>query len=271
MSLAIVVPTYRSGAAAPTTWSDLRVCLTALTEYAPGVEVLVAWDGPCAPDRLPENPMVRLLERPKGLTSPQAHHWATQQTDATTFLGVSDDVVIQPDTVVTLLEDAQTLLSAGYRPGYLAARSNFAPGPQNVRNPNGGTWGGTVTGFDSEAKVLLAERVSPFCALMTREVSDIAGAPDVEWYSDDLACFDLAARGFTNWVSRAYVHHVGMRSSADGVAAGARLNEEALAWVREHRPDFWQHLLERAQRHAPAQAGPHGTRAARRQAARASR
>lgn len=249
MSLAIVIPTYRPGPAAEDTWDDLRVCLASIAAYARGFEVVVAWEGPCPPDDLPRNPMQRILERPAGMTSGAACYWAAvEQTDATEFVTVSDDVVLMPDTLEKLLEDAAVLRTNGYRIGMLACRSNFAPGPQNIRAANGGSWNGTVTGYDSESTILRAGRVSPYCAIIPRDAALVMGPPQVEWYSDDIGCFDLRNAGFTTWISRAYVHHIGMRSSAAKSehvpAAMQRLNEEALAWIRANRPDYWAYLHE---------------------------
>jgi hypothetical protein len=238
MGTAIIVPAYRQGAADQEHWDDLRVCLSAVAAYAKGFEVVVAWDGPCEPLDLPRNERCRVLRRPAGLKSPQAHYWAVQQTGADDFIGLSDDVVLQPDTVDRLLEDVAFIRSHGYKPGIVGCRSNFAPGAQNVRAANGGTWEGAVDGYTSEATILRADRISPFCAYVSREATEVVGSPEVEWFSDDLACFDLAREGYTNWISRAYVHHVGMRSSADGLEACERLNREAMAWLAEHRPDF---------------------------------
>jgi hypothetical protein len=241
MSTAIVVPAYRRGADGQALWDDLRVCLAAVAAYAKGLEVIVAWDGPSEPLELPRNEHCRVLRRPAGLKSPQAHYWAAHQTDADDFIGVSDDVVLQPDTVGTLLEDVAFLRGHGYEPGLVGCRSNFAPGAQNVRAANGGTWAGAVDGYTSEATILQAERISPFCAYVSRAATEVIGSHEVEWFSDDLACFDLARHGYTNWVSRAYVHHVGMRSSAEGIEACERLNREALEWLAEHRPDFLEY------------------------------
>jgi hypothetical protein len=251
VSLAIIVPTYRPGPPDETTWDDVRVCLASVAAYARGIEVVVAWDGPMAPENLPHNPQCRVIERPKGLKSGTGCLWACQQTTADELLVVSDDVVLHPTTVTKLLEDVALITSSGYQIGMLACRSNFAPNMQNIRAANGGAWGGGAYGYDTENTVFRSERVSPFCAYLSRQASDICGAVDLEWYSDDIACFDLVNAGFTNWISRSYVHHVGMRSSI-GATDNApevmdRMRDESLAWIRVNRPDFWQHLVNTGQ------------------------
>ena len=243
MSLAISLATYRAGPATEETWDDLRVCLGSVKAYARGIETVVAWDGPSPPNDLPPNPMCRVLARPPGMQSGTAWRWAIEQTDADDLVMLSDDVVLQPDTIDKLVQDVATLRGAGHRVGFLGCRSNFSIGRQNIRCPNGGTWSGSMGGFTSEDSVLKVDRISPACALISRTASDICGAPDVEWFSDDIPCYDLSQVGYTHWVSRAYVHHIGMRSSEpDRAVAIARLEAEATTWVQEHRPDFWQHL-----------------------------
>jgi hypothetical protein len=159
--------------------------------------------------------------------------------------------VLHPDTLTRLLEDAALITGSGFQIGMLACRSNFAPNMQNIRAANGGTWGGGAFGYDTENTVFRAERVSPFCAYVSREASDICGAADLEWYSDDIACFDLVNAGYTNWISRSYVHHIGMRSSIgatdDAPEVMTRMKADSLAWIRINRPDFWQHLVDTGQ------------------------
>lgn len=246
MTVALILPTYRPGSGGQETWDDLRVCLASIAAYGRGIEVVVAWDGPCPPDDLPRNTMCRVLRRPDGMTSSMATQWAWQQTDASDFVIVSDDVVLAPDSLRKLFEDATLIYEQGHKIGVLACRSNFAPGPQNIRAANGGTWLGGIDGYDSEATVFQADRVSPFCALLPRAAAETVSIPEVEWYNDDLGCYDLMRAGFTNWISRSYVHHVGMRSSAGTTesqsAVMQRMNEEALSWIRVNRPDFWQYL-----------------------------
>lgn len=246
MSIAVILPTYRSGSAGEQTWDDLRVCLASVAAYGRGIEVVVAWDGPCPPDDLPRNPRSRVLHRPSGMTSSRATFWAFDQTDATDFVLLSDDVVLAPDSLRLLFEDAKTLCERGHRIGVLACRSNVAPGPQNVRSANGGTLRGGLARYDSEDTVFQARRVSPFCAFTTRTACQAITVPDVEWYNDDIGCYDLMRAGYTNWVSRSYVHHVGMRSSigpdSDRLAVMRQMNDESLAWIRANRPDFWEYL-----------------------------
>ena len=52
-------------------------------------------------------------------------------------------------------------------------------------------------------------------------------------------CYDLMKRGYTNFVSRAYVHHIGQRSTTYGGVTMEELDRAGRAWVKKNRPDVW--------------------------------
>ena len=50
--------------------------------------------------------------------------------------------------------------------------------------------------YDSEERIIAAERVSPIVAYVPRAALDaIGGFPPINWFSDDLMCFDLLRAG----------------------------------------------------------------------------
>lgn len=229
---------------AQTCWGDLRVALASVAAYASDVEVVVGWNGLEEPTALPENPRMRLLRQAPGITTgSQAWNWCAAQTDADELIILGDDCVLHPDTLRLLLQDVQRVQAdrAAGPIGFVGTRSNYVKGPQNIRVPNDGVLDGI--GYNSEHLIVPAPMIVPVCAWVRHEVFDLVGGfPDTNWFADDLICWDLAQRGYHHYVSRAYVHHVGQRATAQGKSS-RQLLDEGLAWLVANRPDFHAALL----------------------------
>jgi hypothetical protein len=78
--------------------------------------------------------------------------------------------------------------------------------------------------------------VSPIFAYLSKAAYRAAPFPPLNWYSDDVMCEDLIAAGFYNYVSKAYVHHVGSATIGHDYNA---LTEAAKPWIKEHRPNYY--------------------------------
>lgn len=247
----IVLPTYSSQAANDRKpWVDLRICLQAIDSYAIDFvdEVVIAWDGPHAPDGVPQGPKYRYLHRPEGLDSAQAMGWGIEQSQAEEIFHMQDDAVLHPDAIRFMLEDLDIL--AQNRPdlliGLLGARSNYVAGHQNVRSANGGKWDyGTIT-YDTEWQILQTDIVFPVLAWYTRSAFEQVGgfAKGIIWSNDVLFNYDLSNAGYTHFISRAYVHHVGSRATTESSNI-PQLEAESIAWMKANRPDFLQYMVER--------------------------
>ncbi|WP_369054159.1 glycosyltransferase family 2 protein [Kineococcus terrestris] len=246
--LSILLPAARRsgpGEDAQAVWGDLRVALASVAAYAPGVDVVVGWSGAEEPRDLPPNPAVRLLRQADGITTgSEAWNWCAQQTEADELLILGDDCVLHPDSLRLLQEDAALIAreAPSVKVGFLGARSNYVKGPQNVRAANKGTIRGVQ--FTSEARIVQAEMIVPVAALVRHDVFDATGGfPPTNWFADDLVCWDLARRGYSHFVSRAYVHHVGQRATGQGRSSEV-LYREGIEWLRRHRPDFLEEKLD---------------------------
>lgn len=135
----------------------------------------------------------------------------------------NDDVVLTPDSVSLLLDDVQALrASYGDLLGIVASMADNARDIQNIRKT---TWAGCRE----------ADRMSPIMAWISRAAFSAVRFPPLNWYSDDVLCEDLNALGFRHFISRSYVHHAG--SQTVGVDY-AKLNAEAMPWLRENRPHY---------------------------------
>lgn len=244
--LSILLPAARRSSPedAQTCWGDLRVALASVAAYAPDVEIVVGWNGLEEPQGLPENPHMRLLRQAEGIcTGSEAWNWCAEQTDADELLILGDDCVLHPDTLRLMQEDVQIIggTSAADRIGMLGARSNYVKGAQNVRSANDARSLGLQ--FDSEGRILPVDMVVPVAAWVRHDVFDLTdGFPRTNWFADDLICWDLQRLGYRHFVSRAYVHHVGQRATAQG-RSSQDLLDEGMAWLRAHRPDFLRDRL----------------------------
>lgn len=196
-------------------WSDLDLAVRSLRHYS-DCTVVVAWQGPTEPD-VPAHLVVRQPDDCS--TFGAAYDFAVATTDATMLIVCNDDIVVCPDTVRMLVEDWGTARERG-PVGFVAARADYArpsqrsAGPSDIIEP--------------------AAAVSPICALV--EAAALPDRwPDCNWFSDDILCADMAAAGRQSWISRAYVHHLGERTTGSDHRA---LAAEGMAWVRQHRPEL---------------------------------
>lgn len=244
--LSLLIPAARMGDAGDpqAVWGDVRVALASIAAYAPDLDVVLAWNGREEPRHLPPNPNVRVVKQAEGIrTASAAWNFAASQTDAEELLVFGDDCVLLPDTVDLLLEDVKVAEQASGNPkiGFVGARSNYVKGPQNIRSPNGSELGGIR--FASEGQVFAIDMIVPIAAWIRHEVFDeVGGFPNTNWYGDDLMCWDLVNAGYTHYLSRAYVHHVGQRATGEGKSSQV-LHEEGIAWLRANRPDFLEGKL----------------------------
>ena len=144
----------------------------------------------------------------------------------------NDDIVFNPYTWQTLAKDITRLRSENVPLGWVACRSDYARGYQNVRMGEGRM---NFFRYESEHKIIMAEIIAPICAYIHRDAW--VDFPPLNWYSDDVQSLDMIAKGFFHFVSRAYVHHVG--SQTCGFDA-KNLIESAKPWILENRPELYK-------------------------------
>lgn len=141
----------------------------------------------------------------------------------------NDDIVLTPYTWKTLNEDLQTIPEE--KRGWVAARADYARGLQNVRYRHEGD--GNTVRHASEDKIIEVEIVAPYFAYIHK--SAWVDFPPINWYSDDIQCLDMLEKGFRQYISRAYVHHVGSQT------CGMDYNKcisEAKPWIEKNRPEL---------------------------------
>lgn len=145
----------------------------------------------------------------------------------------NDDVVLTPDTISDLERDLELLSES--KVGLLGCRSDFVLWPQNIRSTidNDSRYG---LKWASENLIKEVSVIAPIFAAITREGwQSGVRIPPINWYSDNVWCHDLSQLGFRHFVSRAYVHHAGSQTIGRDFKS---LNDEALKWLKENRPEL---------------------------------
>jgi len=150
-----------------------------------------------------------------------------------TVIMANDDVVLDPNTYWLLCHDRVLLKQQGHKVGFVSARSNMATMPQNIRaKQENDTWAGMK--WASEETIQQVEWTAPLFASVDRE--GFPGFPPTNFYSDNVACYDMAQEGFKHFNSRAYVHHVGSSTIGRGFGADSKNTMEAEDWLKLNRP-----------------------------------
>lgn len=135
----------------------------------------------------------------------------------------NDDVVLGPHTLSFFLDELDIVKTHVEKPGLIATLSDFVRPIQNVRS-NPGT------------QILQAPAISPIFAWISKEAFEASGGfPPLNWYSDDVICYDLSKLGYSHFVTRSYVHHAGSTTIGHDEEA---LTNDAKPWIIENRPEY---------------------------------
>lgn len=161
----------------------------------------------------------------------------------TTFAICNDDIVLHPDTWAYLQNDWELLMTSDkpehQAAGILAARHDYVRmSPQNIRFDYGRINLQTMN-YPEEQQIINVGVVSPILAVYTAE--SWINFPEINWFSDDVQCWDIRQAGHTIWVSRAYCHHIG------SMTMGYEYSHEetkALEWLKKNRADYYKRLAQ---------------------------
>ena len=143
------------------------------------------------------------------------------------ILVCNDDIVFTPTTWAVLLADVAKLRKVVPNLGYVATRSDYARGEQNVRSGRGKI---DFLRYESERHIVETPVIAPICAWIHRD--SWVDFPPINWFSDDVQCADMKRRHF---ISRAYVHHVGSQTCGQDAQ---RCYEDAEPWLLANRPEL---------------------------------
>jgi hypothetical protein len=156
----------------------------------------------------------------------------------------NDDVVLTPTTMEKLLKDVQKL-KEGIREGkvnklgFVATMADNVRPSQNIRIPFFQDEKVINCRWQSEDCIKLVPVVAPIFAWYPKSAFDEVKFAPINWFSDDVICLDLEKKGFQNFVSTSYVHHVGSTTVGFDYE---KLREDARSWIEENRPEYVQEL-----------------------------
>lgn len=146
----------------------------------------------------------------------------------------NDDVVLTPTSYQRLLEDVEIIRELVPQVGWVAARSDSVRAAQNIRfNPDGDPL--YMNRFKSESFIRETDIVAPIFAYISRDAWQHGRFGPLNWYSDDASCLDLVRKGYSNFVSSSYVHHVGSQTVGADIES---LNAQARPWIEANRPEY---------------------------------
>ena len=143
----------------------------------------------------------------------------------------NDDIVFNPSTWKLLGEDVAFLRDKSIPLGWVAARSDYARGLQNIRLGSGQiSW----FKYETENLIQITDVIAPICSYISKEAW--VDFPPLNWYSDDVQCLDIQKKGFQHAISRAYVHHVGSQTCGFNAK---ELIQSAQPWIKANRPELY--------------------------------
>jgi len=146
----------------------------------------------------------------------------------------NDDVVLTPTSYKRLLEDVDIIRELVPQVGWVASRSDSVRAAQNIRfNPDADPL--YMNRFKCESFIRETDIIAPIFAYISRDAWSHGRFGPLNWYSDDVSCLDLVRKGYSNFVSSSYVHHVGSQTVGADIES---LNAQARPWIESNRPEY---------------------------------
>lgn len=185
---------------------SLNVLRSSISTYSPDTELMVSY---------PERSTF-------GQCYNQFMEYVFSQGHEEIFIA-NDDIVLHPETMRLLMEDVERCKAMdGDKLGLVAPHADYVRPSQDIR-------------LYRALNLRRVPVVAPILAWISKKAFEDAPFPPLNWFSDDIQCFDLERKGYRHYVSRAYVHHAGSQTVGRD---NQRLYEEAMPWIRENRPQF---------------------------------
>lgn len=213
----------------------LPVLAASITFYVPtDVVVYIAGSG----IKLPRHKTINLPNDTKNFGDAYNNVAKAAFLEHDEIVVANDDVVLTPYTWQTLGENVSQLRRQINPLGWVACRSDYVRGYQNIREGEGPkSW----FKYESEYKMIEVDVIAPIFGYIHRDAW--VDFPPINWYSDDIQCLDMKNKGLRHFVSTAYVHHVGSQTCGHD---SMKCVNEARPWIEENRPELAQLWFKRS-------------------------
>ncbi len=141
----------------------------------------------------------------------------------------NDDIVLTPISYQLLKEDVEQLKRHTEKLGWVTSRADYVRGHQNIRV------GKKRSGvrFDEEYCIEEVPVIAPLFAYISKEAW--VDFKPINWYSDDIQCYEMLVKGYRHFISRSYVHHVGSQTIG---LNNDKNHIEAKEWIDKNMPEF---------------------------------
>ena len=148
----------------------------------------------------------------------------------------SDDIVLTPYSYETLIEDVKKLKELhGDKLGIVGAHSDFIRSSQNIRYAQSQEDKLEHCQWSWEREYRQVRRLSPIFHYFSKQAFEDVETTPIDWYSDDVMCEDLNAKGYVHYISRCYVHHAGSQTLGRD---NQKLHDAAMPWLIKNRPQY---------------------------------
>lgn len=155
----------------------------------------------------------------------------------------NDDVVFTPTTYDNLVEDYNKLLDevGAESLGWLGCLTDYAIGMQNIRRNYDTHDEDAVHNLGNihnarEFSIVQTNFIAPVCGVVSR--SSWVDYLPINYFSDNLQCYEMSANGKKHFISTAYVHHAGSQT------VGSSTDELSKAWniLKADYPQYYSLL-----------------------------
>ena len=132
----------------------------------------------------------------------------------------NDDIVLTPDSYRLLDEDVAQLKKEFAKVGWVTARSDYTrPNQQAFRM--------------DPSRISHTQQCSPLFGYVN--INAWVDYAPINWYSDDIQCIDMMAKGCQHFVSRSFVHHAGSQT----IGMDNQKNHlDSESWIKDNRPEL---------------------------------
>ena len=217
---------------------NLPVMLKSIEQYVPSnVEIYIAHSGIDSIDYHSRWHSMHLVKSTAGNFG-DAYNFICQRAFERneTIVVANDDIVFDPTTFSLLQSDWQALMNYDSdNVGYLACRTNYSRGKQNIRWRNSESKFVGIK-FSQESTIIETDIIAPICAVIRRQ--SWIDFLSINQYSDDVQCLMMADKGLKHFVSRSYVHHVGSQT----VNLSANEFNNTLDYLRKNHLKYYHYI-----------------------------